>query len=372
MKICYLSNTAIPSKVASAIQIVKMCEAFSELKHKVILITTNDKKTKLSYSNYYNVKNKFIFERVKFFKSFPLGINYYLFSFFSIYQSLKYKPNIYITRNFFTCFLLIILKKKIVFELHQDLKVEARIVRFLVKYLKFLNSRNIIKVIAISHGVKNEFLRKRIIKKNKLTVLASGSSIRSKYTFDIKKKYFKIGYFGSLYESRGLNLVKRLAKIDKENFYYLYGDLKNINHLKLNSFGKNIKICDYVAYKHVPKELAKMDILILPYVSKVTAAGDVGNITNFTSPLKLFDYLCAGKIIICSNLNVLKEAIRNNINAIFIKNYQNIYSWKNEILKLKNQPNKQLIISKNNYKLGKNYSLTNRAKKILKLIDFNR
>ena len=45
----------------------------------------------------------------------------------------------------------------------------------------------------------------------------------------------------------------------------------------------------------------------MPYVSSITVAGNVGNITNFTSPLKLFDYLCAGKIIICSNFNVLKK-----------------------------------------------------------------
>ena len=44
MRICYLSNSAMPSSVASAIQIVKMCEAFSELNHKVILISTNLKK----------------------------------------------------------------------------------------------------------------------------------------------------------------------------------------------------------------------------------------------------------------------------------------------------------------------------------------
>ena len=43
MKICYLSNSAIPSTVASSIQTVKMCEAFSELKNDVLLITTNVK-----------------------------------------------------------------------------------------------------------------------------------------------------------------------------------------------------------------------------------------------------------------------------------------------------------------------------------------
>ena len=46
MKICYLSNTAIPSSMASSIQIIKMCEAFSELSNEVTLITTNVKKKK--------------------------------------------------------------------------------------------------------------------------------------------------------------------------------------------------------------------------------------------------------------------------------------------------------------------------------------
>ena len=112
MKICYLSNSAIPSTVASSIQTVKMCEAFSELKNDVLLITTNVKKTNINLFKYYNVKNKFNFKKIKNYTEFPLGIKYYLFSIISIYQSLKFKPDIYITRNFFTCFLLILLRKR--------------------------------------------------------------------------------------------------------------------------------------------------------------------------------------------------------------------------------------------------------------------
>ena len=41
MKICYLSNSAIPSTVASSIQIVKMCEAFSELKNNVFCLASH-------------------------------------------------------------------------------------------------------------------------------------------------------------------------------------------------------------------------------------------------------------------------------------------------------------------------------------------
>ena len=110
MKICYLANTGMPSRNASAIQIVKMCEAFSELNNNVTLITTNTSSGNIF--NYYNIKKKFKLKRLKSFKKFPLGIKFYLFSILSIIESRKLKPDIYITRNFFTCFLLILLKKK--------------------------------------------------------------------------------------------------------------------------------------------------------------------------------------------------------------------------------------------------------------------
>ena len=112
MKICYLSNAPVPSAVAASIQIVKMCEAFSKLDNEVILITTDASKSKINYSNFMTLKSKIYLKKIKKFKSFPLGINYYLFSIISVLESLKYKPDIYITRNYFTCLLLIIFKKK--------------------------------------------------------------------------------------------------------------------------------------------------------------------------------------------------------------------------------------------------------------------
>jgi len=368
MRICYLSNSAIPSTLASSIQIVKMCEAFSELDNKVTLISTNVSLKKDNLFKFYNVKSRFDFKRIKYFKTFPLGIKYYLFSICSILESFKYKPEVYITRNFFSCFLLLILKKKIIMELHHDLKIESRIVRFLVKNVKFLNSKHIIKIIAITSGVKDEYTKNGLVKDHKTIVLPSGSSIKKNFSFSNKKNYFNIGYFGSLYKSRGFELIKKLAKIDNKNIYYLYGSSNNRNSLKVKNSSKNLHYKGHIPYRDIPKALSKMDILLMPYVSSITAAGDVGDNTKFTSPLKLFDYLSVGKIILCSNFDVLKEVIKDKKNTIFIKNYKNIFAWKNEIQKLSNQPEKQLIMSKNNYNLSKNYYLKERAKIILKLI----
>ena len=119
-------------------------------------------------------------------------------------------------------------------------------------------------------------------------------------------------------------MINSLAKIDKNNNYHLFGDLKKIeNNFKYKNLNKNILINDYVPYRDVPKELKKMDILLMPYVSTITVAGNVGDITKFTSPLKLFDYLSAGKIIICSDFKVLKEVIKEK-KCNFIKNYTNL------------------------------------------------
>ena len=39
------------------------------------------------------------------------------------------------------------------------------------------------KIVAITHGVKNEYVKKNLIKKNKIIVLPSGSSIKKNLNF---------------------------------------------------------------------------------------------------------------------------------------------------------------------------------------------
>ena len=58
MKICYLANNAIPSTVASAIQIVKMCEALSKNDNEVSLICPNSNKIKKKCFQFLQCKNK--------------------------------------------------------------------------------------------------------------------------------------------------------------------------------------------------------------------------------------------------------------------------------------------------------------------------
>ena len=349
-----MTNSAIPS-TCNSIATVKICEAFTELNNEVILITRDITSKNKNIYKFYDIKFKFKIKRIKSFKEFPFGLKYYLFSLISIITSLSYKPDIYITRNFFTCFLLVLLRKKVIIELHHDLNNESRIVKKLIKFTKYLHSKYVLKIITITNGIKNEYVSKKYINVDKTLLLPSGSSIKNNLKFNPKKRKFNIGYFGSLYKSRGIDLILKLSKIDKK-INILYGDLNHLSKSNLKNIPKNLKLKKHVPYGEVSSVLDKMDILLMPYISSITVSGNVADITKYTSPLKLFDYLCAGKIIICSNYDVLKEIIKDKTNAIFVKNYKNPYSWKNEILKLRNQISKQCIMSKNNHLLRKKFS----------------
>ena len=251
-------------------------------------------------------------------------------------------------------------------ELHHGLGEESRIVNWLFKYTKYINSKKVLKIVAITNAVKKYYIKNYSINEKKFHVLPSGSSIKKNFKFKNFKKNLNIGYFGSIYKSRGYKLIIELAKKDKKNNYFVYGNInKKDNLFRINNINKNLYWNNYIPYKEIPKNLDRMDVLIMPYVSSITAAGDVGDITSFTSPLKLFDYLRAGKIIICSDISVLREILKENINAIFIKNYKNPYAWTTAINRISISTKKQYIISKNNYKLGQQHSLIDRAKKIL-------
>ena len=123
----------------------------------------------------------------------------------------------------------------------------------------------------------------------------------------------------------------------------------------------NLYLKDSVPYQRIPKIMLNMDILTLPYTKVIKSAGEVDDISKYTSPLKLFDYLAVGKMIITSDLKVLREIISSK-NAYFVKNYENVFEWRRCIIEAKNNRKKLLIMSKNNLRLSKKYDHLKRVK----------
>ena len=303
MRICYLFNSSIPSHNPSSLQVIKTCEGLIQLKHRVFIITP-DTGLDSNLKNYYDLKFNPIRIKLNFFKKFPKGIKYYLFSIFSVIKAISISPDIFITRNLFTLFILKILKKKVIIELHHDLSNEGMFINFLYTNFDILNSKNIIKIIAITRPVKKFLINELKVNKEKIHIIPSASSLKINFSKLKNKKKYNIGYFGSLDESKGSKFLIELSKIDKFNDYYIYGGTKKIiNDMKKKNKNKNLHLNEYVSYKNLKYCINKIDILVMPSNKKILRSlGGVGNIAKYTSPLKLFDYLASGKFIIVSNL----------------------------------------------------------------------
>jgi len=86
------------------------------------------------------------------------------------------------------------------------------------------------------------------------------------------------------------------------------------------------------------------------------------NISEFTSPLKLFEYMAHKKAIIASNLPVLKEVL-NEKNSILV-DCANINGWINSIKKLQD-PKKRQKLGNQALKDLNRYLWINRANNIL-------
>lgn len=130
---------------------------------------------------------------------------------------------------------------------------------------------------------------------------------------------FTVGYAGSFYPGRGVELICRIASMLPEvQFLVVGGDPKRLGELRSNTSrgtSANLVFLGFVDNDKLPVYLAACDALLLPYQHRVSVSGG-GNTVKYMSPLKLFEYMAAERLIISSDLPVLRE-ILNEQNAAF-------------------------------------------------------
>ena len=101
----------------------------------------------------------------------------------------------------------------------------------------------------------------------------------------------------------------------------------------------------------------------MPYQKRVGVLLRNVNVANYFSPLKMFDYLASGKIILASDLPVYKNVLKHKKNSILLDyDHKNWCNFINQVL----SSDKFNHLGKTAYNHSKKYSWINRVKKILK------
>jgi len=371
-KIIYIANVRLPTEKAHGIQIMKMCEAFSNqgLKLKLVL-PWRFNKIKKDVFDFYGVKRNFkikkvfsldlIFLRIPKFGFWIQSLTFSISAF--IYLIFK-KTDIIYSRDPFILYLISFFKKNLVLELHYLPK------NFFLYKRVFKKSKNII---VITKNLKDSLIKKGILSDkilvapdgvdlNEFDINISKEEARKKLNLPLDKKIAL--YTGHLYKWKGAQVLADSSKFFNENAIVVFvgGTKEDEKEFKeKNKELKNILILGYKPYSEIPYYLKAADILLLPNSGKTEIS------KSWTSPMKMFEYMASKRPIIASNLPSIRE-ILNEDNAILINPDDSKDLSKRINMALKNQSFSDKI-SIQAYQDVQKYSWFKRSKKIINFLN---
>ena len=142
-------------------------------------------------------------------------------------------------------------------------------------------------------------------------------SLRARLGLPLKRKI--VCYCGNTYRGRGLELLVRAAARMPEVEFLIVGGRERDNALwremARQSGTLNFRMEGFVAQREVSSYLLASDVLVMPYSSGVTIR-DGTEAGEFTSPLKLFEYMAAGKPIVATGVPSVLEILRPGKNSV--------------------------------------------------------
>ncbi len=350
--VSYISELCLPSNSGYAQHVLKICESFSK-RFKTNLFVISNKKSFHQLKNEYLLKRKF---RIKSYSK-NYKNNFTTRIFFSLYVLRNINKNsLIISRSLISSLTLSFFGVRSILELHHPPKGLSSYIFYLYRLLKldknldyiFLN-KNIKKYLKIKRGI----------------VLDDACDLS-----DFKLKNFKIKYeycyVGSLFKGKGLEKIVELANYFPQKRFHVFGDIKtidrNFNKLQMKRL-KNLHMHNFKSYKYIPNILMSSKYLLLPYLNKVSVNSKNLEVSNYMSPLKMFDYLASGKIIIASNLKVYSHILKNNFNCLMPKK-NNLESWINLINNLSKKKVNLNYLRENALNTASKYTWEKRTKKI--------
>ena len=176
-----------------------------------------------------------------------------------------------------------------------------------------------------------------------------------------------VGYIGHLYPGRGMEIFGDFARrCDWADFHVVGGWPEDVALWKDRLKDEpNIVFHGHVAPSEVPRYLRALDVLIAPYQPIVTLHGGVGDNSQWVCPLKLFDYMAAGKPIICSDHPVIRETVEHERDALICAP-RDIAGWAAALTRLRDRPDLSSAIARRAFdKFTKHYSWEARAARVL-------
>ncbi len=324
-RVFYIGSPEIFSKGASAIHIMKMCQAMGRLGIRTTLLIPAYR-TPGEMFQYYGVESNFRIVSFPYFGNTTVrNISHGVRA--SVYAGKRRKEfDLAVTRNIvFASIATNILGVPTVYDAHHPLVTGARVL-----FNSFKRSKRLVRFSTNSRGLGEIYLgeglplEKLVVAHNGVDLegyrsLPDKSRARADLGLPPDKKI--VCYAGNIYEGRGIEHLIDIAPGMSGVLFLIVGglesDVRRCRSLAREKRAENIKFTSYVHHNTVPLYLAASDVLVMPYTSQMTIRG--GTLArDFTSPIKLFEYMASGRPIVATSIPSVSEILRDGVNAILV------------------------------------------------------
>lgn len=317
MKIVYLSTARIPSRAANSVHIMKMCSAMAINGHNVTLMTPkadrDSEKLDGDIFSFYDVPENFKLMRV--FK--PSGrYGEYFYAFFVLLTVMFKDVDVFFSRNPLSSYFTSWKRGLQILELHQPIPATSIIQRRMFKV--YTRRMNFAYLVVITQPLKEIFASNHMLLPSRIIVAPDGADIKQVFSQTERRTRLQVGYLGHLYEGRGVEIILEMARqCGWADFHIVGGTEQDIQRVKVQVLGvKNVKIHGFVPPSQAERLRSEMDVLLAPYQRKVGLGSGSITTEKWMSPLKVFEYMAAGKALISSDIEVLHEVLESGVNCL--------------------------------------------------------
>ena len=371
MKIAYLSDSLLSSGKANAIHVIKMSQALALEGHSVVLYIrakSSSLDLKSIVSNQYGVIPLFSISAWKIpnFKG-----SSYLYGLLTGIAAWRSRASIAYCRGLPSYIVAHFLGLSTIVELHQPPE-DFCPAWFLYILRRLWAAPRRVRFVVITKSLKYHLQNKFPGLKGLIEVSPDGADVFPANITPIEHRFldhtFNVGYCGNLYPGKGIELILSLApRCPWARFHIVGGSERDIDQWKsISASMLNVVWHGLVPHSEVAKYLKSFDVALLPLQKKVsTSSSKHVDIAPWTSPLKLFEYMAASLPIVSSDLPVLREILRHDVNCLFCAP-SDVDSWKTQLIRLRDDKHlRDRIGNRANNDFLSCYSWRSRAKNIL-------
>jgi glycosyltransferase involved in cell wall biosynthesis len=319
-----------PSALASTVQSVNMAQAFAERGHDVMLVAANNDPSLATVLGATDAASLYGFTPA--FRTRVLSVRSrrgqsYINAVRIARLVRQERPDLILSRDLRGCLIPAILGVPTVFEAHSLTALLGRQERWAISRL--LRTPAFRGFVVISEPLAQDLAREFDVPKDRILVAhdavrpedpgpSAGAAPDGRSPTD---RPLRIGYTGSLFAGRGIELLIEVAGRAPWAELHLVGgpaDVANALRERLADLpGGRIVIHGMVTPIRARELQREADVLVAPFARKVGTDSGVDT-SRWMSPMKVFEYMASGRPIVISDLPVLREILRPEVDALMV------------------------------------------------------